>query len=463
MKLKYKLSLFIAVLIVFLAASVMLIGINREIKGKEEKTANHAKIAAKIIATFKVSEILSNKPSDPVLLSNVIKLSVGLDPTIAFIVVSDGSGRVLDGEVNERWIEMDKNAGKLKTLEYLSQKGFVHRDLKSLSVDINKGDNVFGTVKIAFSLKPLAREILEAKIATIILGIVTLLAGFSGAFFIAGRITNPISIITSAMQKVKGGDFNQLVAIKRNDEIGYVARTFNIMTEGLKERERIKETFSRYVSRQVAEKILKEKDSIYLKGEKRRVTVLFSDIRGFTALAEKLPPEDVVSLLNDYFSIMVDIIFRYGGTLDKFIGDALMAVFNAPANQDDPELRAVITGLRMQEALSDLNRKRLSNGKTQIITGIGINTGEVIAGNIGSEKRLEYTVIGREVNLAQRIESKTQKGELLISEKTYEYVKDNVEVMKLQPVELKGIEGKVSVYAVIGLSCADPFIKEERI
>jgi len=250
---------------------------------------------------------------------------------------------------------------------------------------------------------------------------------------------------------VAEGDLEQRLAVDRGDEVGVLADAFNVMTHGLRERERIRHTFARYVSDQVAERILKEEDELDLAGELRRVTVLFLDIRGFTALAEFLHPRGVVALLNDYFEIIIEIVFRLEGTVNKFIGDSIMAIYGAPAPLEMPELRAVMTAVEIQRAVGEYNWKRMQAGKPVVHFGIGVHSGEAIAGNIGSARRMEYTVIGRDVNLAQRIEASTKEGQVLISDQTARQVWDSVELEQREAVFMKGIVEPIQLWEVTGL------------
>jgi adenylate cyclase len=268
-----------------------------------------------------------------------------------------------------------------------------------------------------------------------------------------GILTRPLHQLTALAGRVAKGELDVVADVRGRDEVGQLGRAFNDMVRGLRERQFIKDTFSRYVTHQVAEELLRNPDSVALGGVKQEVTVLFSDIRSFTLLSERLSPEEVVSHLNEYFSAMIDIIFKYEGTLDKFVGDAIMAVFGAPiAHPDDPE-RAVRTAMEMQERLRTLNEKWRSENREQISIGVGINTGEAIAGNIGDIRRMEYTVIGFHVNLASRMENLTKKYGLsiVISENTYKHVKHLIEARMLpEPVEVKGNTMPFQVYEVIG-------------
>ena len=264
-------------------------------------------------------------------------------------------------------------------------------------------------------------------------------------------VVRPILTVAHAMHNVQKGDLQHEINLVRTDEIGALATSFNFMIRGLRERERLKDAFHRYVSRQVYEKF--QKGEIALRGETRLATVLFSDIRGFTTISEQLTPTEVVAMLNEYFNVMVPIVNKYDGFVNKFIGDAMMAVYNVPVDQSQHELRAVRTALEMHQALETLNQQRMDRGQPPLRIGIGVNTGPVVAGNIGHEQRLEYTVIGDAVNLAQRIEAHTKTAgvALLVSETTYAAVQDMVQATPLPAVRVKGKQDTVTLYSVTDL------------
>jgi adenylate cyclase len=207
--------------------------------------------------------------------------------------------------------------------------------------------------------------------------------------------------------------------------------------------------FGRYVSEDVAAEIIRAPDQhLGVGGQKREVTVLFGDLRGFTPMAETLDPQDVVDILNAYLTYVVDTVFEHGGTLDKFRGDGIMAVFGAPvAHADDPR-RAVSCALAMSTRVRAARFAAFPDLRLQM--GIGINTGVVIAGNIGSERRMDYTVIGDQVNLAQRLESSAGPGQILIAGATYERVRDRLRVGELGEMRLRGRHEGVTAYDVIG-------------
>jgi len=210
----------------------------------------------------------------------------------------------------------------------------------------------------------------------------------------------------------------------------------------------VRSNFERYFAPNVAAEIAMSQDAIKLGGEKRPITVLFSDIRGFTRLSEHMNPDEIAQLLTDYFTEMVDVIFEHGGTLDKFIGDAIMALWGAPIAHADDTDRAMLAAIGMQRALKELNAKWKTEGRPEISIGIGINFGEVFAGNIGSHKRLEYTVIGDSVNVASRLCGRAEKGEILISQRFYDQLKEKPTVETMEPLSVKNRNQPVPVYRV---------------
>jgi adenylate cyclase len=206
--------------------------------------------------------------------------------------------------------------------------------------------------------------------------------------------------------------------------------------------------FQRYFAPDLARQIAGQEGEIQLGGDKRPAVVLFSDIRGFTPLSERMSPDEIASLLTDYFTHMVEVVFTYGGTLDKFMGDALMALWGAPIAHEDDADRAVKAAIVMQQALARLNDLWRVQGRPELSVGIGINTGEVFAGNIGSVLRLEYTVIGDAVNTAARLCSEAGPGEILIAEPLYAALRWQPPVSSLTPWPLKGKARPVPVYRI---------------
>jgi class 3 adenylate cyclase len=271
------------------------------------------------------------------------------------------------------------------------------------------------------------------------------------ALWLAGRMGKIIQGIDRAAGEVKEGRYVQAPTVHTGDELESLTVHFNEMVQGLKERDRLKETFGRYVTRQVADHLMKADQQ--LGGDLVPVTILFSDIRSFTSISESMPPRELLDFLNEYFSGMVESVLTHNGVVDKFIGDAIMAVFGAPVPEEGDALNAVRSALDMRERLRIINEGFRQRGLPEIRTGIGLHTGQVVAGNMGHAQRMEYTVIGDAVNLASRLEGMTKElgCDIILSDDLYQQVQDSVVAEPLRKIKVKGREQEVLVHRLIGL------------
>ena len=213
----------------------------------------------------------------------------------------------------------------------------------------------------------------------------------------------------------------------------------------------IRATFGRYVSDEIVANLLEQPEGLELGGDLREVTILMSDIRQFSTICESLAPENVMKMLNTYLGAMSEIIIQHQGTIDEFIGDAILAIFGAPISRPDDADRAVQCALNMQNAIRDINREYTAAGLPEIEMGIGVNTGAVIAGNIGSEKRSKYGIVGHQVNLTARIEERTAGGEILISKSTLDKLHEDYQTGRNELVQVKGINEPVSIFQITGV------------
>jgi adenylate cyclase len=248
-----------------------------------------------------------------------------------------------------------------------------------------------------------------------------------------------------ATHRFEEGDLDYLVAFSG---IAAVALENSQFAERIRKETLARSNLERFFTPALAERIAQSPDAVKLGGDKRMVAVLFSDIRGFTALSETMNPDDMARLLSEYFTEMVDCVFRHGGTLDKFIGDAVMAQWGAPLGEPDDADRAMRAALDMMRSLAALNRRWRDQGRPELAIGIGLNCGEAFAGNIGSERRLEFTVIGDVVNTASRLCGAAEGGEILMSEPFQRAMRDAVPVNQHDPMELKGKSQPVPVWSV---------------
>lgn len=297
---------------------------------------------------------------------------------------------------------------------------------------------------------------------SILFAAVALVAAVLLGFSAVRVVTGPVNRLEAAAATLASGQLEAKVEVRGSDELAQLAGSFNRMIEGLQERERLRRTFSRYVSDAVATRILREANDLDLKGELVEVTVLFLDVRHFSHLADQYPPQNVVELLNAYFERVVRVITEHEGVINKFIGDAIMTVFGVPKEIPDPEGRAVTAAVEIQRMVSELNRERRQGGLEVLEFGIGVNTGPAIAGNIGSAERLEYTVIGDAVNVAQRLQAMAGAGEVHISTATYGRLRGRFEVEHRGEVKVKGRERPVDIYKVVSQRGTQPGVMRRK-
>lgn len=296
--------------------------------------------------------------------------------------------------------------------------------------------------------------------------VIAILVSIAMLLFFSSQLTRPITNIAGSMRKIiSSNDLSERVPVQFRDETGDLAHTFNIMIGELdrayqqiksyayqavlaqKKESKIRNIFQKYVPQQLIDRFFQNPESM-LVGENRDLAVLFSDIRSFTSISEAMQPDDLVNSLNRYFSVMVDLIMNRHGIIDKYIGDAIMAFFGAPVHHDDDAFQAVLAGIEMTEQVKVFNKQQTEMGKPEFRIGVGINYGEVTVGNIGTEKKMDYTVIGDMVNLASRLEGLTKpyQQDLIISESLFPYVDGQLPWRLLDSVAVKGKKNGVKIY-----------------
>lgn len=307
-----------------------------------------------------------------------------------------------------------------------------------------------------------ARDVVAASRRFLVTGLLAILTALLLAMLLSGflstRISLPLAKIHDAVRQIGKGRFETEVRIDSRDEFGEVADAVNDMALGLMQRENLKGALASYVSRDVTQAVLDEGTAPQIAGERRRITVLFADLRGFTRVSDRAPPERVVAMLNQFYERMIEAVLNGHGFLNKFLGDGLMAVFGAPRSDDRQELHAVEAAFRMLKAQDALRERWVREGvrfsQEELRIGIGIYTGDAIVGNVGSDERMEYTAIGDTVNVASRLESMTKEigAPMLIGTATYTAVKDVIPFYRVGPVSIRGKELPVEVFAPVGLS-----------
>ncbi len=278
------------------------------------------------------------------------------------------------------------------------------------------------------------------KFQTIILlvGALVLMLAIAGAFIMAERITAPLRNLVVGTKEILAGNYNFGLHLTSNDEIGQLAHSFNDMVIGLRERF----LMSKFISSSTVQMIQQESGALKLGGERRNVTVLFSDIRGFTSFSERVEPEAVIELLNNYLSNQESVVMKYHGVIDKYVGDELIAVFEGEDMVDN----AVLCAVEIQKVISVLN----TSNPEDIRVGIGINTGMAIVGNVGSEHRMDHTVLGNNINIGSRLCALAEAGQVIISESSSRLLKcKDIHLMPLEVISVKGISRPVQTYQVL--------------
>lgn len=347
-------------------------------------------------------------------------------------------------EIDSKSVEQRNLAGHtlVRNQKFLDEKDFVQ--FGNFYVTENFYKNIFGTWLSAYGpIKNKEDQIIayigiNIRSTNILMYLRKILLYCSIVFFIsiifalvvswvlAKKCSMPLYSLCHSVEEIGSGNLDARCSYTVDDEFGDLSHEIDKMADGLEERERVKSIFTRYVSKDVLEKILEGSKSAKLEGERKKITVLFSDLRQFSKIAENTPPEKVVHILNEYLEKMIDIIFQNKGTLDKILGDGLLVLFGAPLDDENQEKRAVQAALQMQEEVQKLNHSWVGKDYPLLKMGIGIHSGDAIVGNIGSEKHLEYTAIGLCVNFAYRLEKETKKYgvPILLSETVVDKLQD---------------------------------------
>ena len=298
-----------------------------------------------------------------------------------------------------------------------------------------------------------AQVLEELRSAILINAFLFMAVGIWLAFLVSGNLRRPLEDIIRVLQQVRNGRFDHKVRVTSNDEIGYTGDSINAMTDGLIERDLIKDMFGKYVAQEVRDEVLSGRTP--LDGEKKEVTVLFSDLRDFTPMTEQNDPKLVVKIMNAYFKEMAEAIQEQGGLVLQFIGDEIYAVFGAPVYRQDHAAKAFRAGLEMRRRLTALNRQFEQSGWPTLRHGIGIHTGEALAANIGSPDRLSYLLVGDTINLASRLQALTKQvgTDLIISATTHAQLnpddRNAIELKQLQNISVKGKSKVVEAFAVL--------------
>lgn len=307
--------------------------------------------------------------------------------------------------------------------------------------------HMIGEVHLTVSRQIITESVTVAAVKVGLITIVGLIAGILFTVVLVNFMVKPIKQLVKGVNKIGEGNYDVIIATKSHDEIGDLTKAFNTTAKSLKEKELLKGAFSTYVSDKVMQEVLKDPNKLQLHGKKVKATMLFTDIRGFTSMSENLQPEEVVSVINEYLTLQTDKVFKWEGLLDKFVGDCVMAVYGVPFPKNDDSYRAVRTAMDIREGVEKMNAIRKRRNMICVQIGIGVNTGDVVSGNMGSPQKMDYTVIGDNVNLAARLEANAPGGQIYVSESTYMETKEYIEYEELPSIMVKGKKEPIKIYS----------------
>jgi adenylate cyclase len=320
--------------------------------------------------------------------------------------------------------------------------------LLNLFQPISFKEKKLGQVHVGISLNFIEELIQQERISIIFVTLIVIVVGLLVSVVYGFRFSRPISRLVEATEEIAKGNYQYRVPLKRNDELGNLGAAFNRMGQELWKNAMTQKSFGKYVGSEVLDMILANPETDWLKGTRNEATIIIGDIRGFTTHSEQNAPERVVEQLNEYLETATSVIIKHGGYIDKFIGDAVLGVFGVPVFRQDHVARALGAAMALQEEL----RKKSMNGNLLLASvGISIHTGIVVAGNVGSQSKMEYTVIGDTVNIASRLNGFSGAGEVIISHQVKEKVDDKIKTEALGAQLLKGKAQPVEVYKVTQL------------
>lgn len=309
---------------------------------------------------------------------------------------------------------------------------------------------VAGHALITFSSTEIEQTILEMIHAIIAATIIMIILGVFVSLHMGRRISKPIDSLMTASREISSGNYQYQIKERRNDELGNLTNALNRMANGLLEKTQVENAFSRYVSKNIAKEIMGNLEHIQLGGHHVQASVVFADIVGFTELSEKHSAEEIAGVLNDYFSYISLASQMHQGNIDKYMGDCVMIVFGVPEEDKQHKMHAIYCAVMIQQLFERINVIRRNSGQLAVSFRIGVNSGSMLAGNLGSTERMQYTVVGEAVNLASRLQHIAEKDQIIVSSDFYKDpdIQWRLSARKHKSIHLRGIEEKVSTYVI---------------
>lgn len=396
--------------------------------------------------------------SDDLLSLMVVNNNLGNSKNVLGTVVYSDNGKVLAATgiyPGEDIIQLYAQSKPLENgnyrVEWVSEtsEGEIN-DVISFISPIHFQNVIAGHALVSFGKAHLSQALYTTILSIAAVTLFMIAIGIFIAFYLGKRMSKPIHQLMDASIAIGSGQYDYKIAERRNDEIGYLTTAFNQMATDLLEKSQVENAFSRFVSTSVAKQIMANLDHIQLGGKHMQATALFADIVGFTSYSENHAPDEVAALLNEYFSHINMACQLYKGTVDKYMGDCAMLVFGVPDEDPDHKFNAIACAVMIQKIVARLNAKRIRQGKDAIHFRIGINSGTMLAGNMGSQERMQYTVVGEAVNLASRLHTFAEKDQIIVTDLLIHDpdVEWRVFAQQYKQIKLRGIKDDVSTYII---------------
>ncbi len=450
----YKLALVFTLLISSGMGLLGLFIVHNQSQILDQQVSDSGSIVLRQMGEFSREPLLAN---DQLSLEIVVKNLVGEDSVLGAALYNEKKapiaqkgavpdvasiGAMLGGTAKQEWQQHHQDGRQ--------------SDMVSFSRPILFKDVTTGYALITFDRR--IREVAKQKTIRTVGGATLLLVllGFIASFILGKRLTRPIHQLINAGRAISAGDYRVRLNDERKDELGFLMQSMNEMTEGLLRKEQVEQTFSRYVSPKVAKAVLSNMNQVKLGGQHVEASVLFADIVGFTRLSEQLHPEKINSLLNEYFSLIAQAAQAYGGHIDKYIGDCAMLVFGVPEHDPHHQFQAAACAVAIQALIRQLNQRRDQQGESQLQFRVGLNSGMMLAGNMGAAERMDYTVVGDAVNIASRLASAADAGAILVSDELNAQLQLRGIVSKpFKTLALRGKKEPIIVYEVVAVGEKD--------
>jgi adenylate cyclase len=462
MPLAYKLSFFITVLVVTCMSLLGIILIQQQSQQMQDQIIEQGTTLARLMARSSKEPLLAEDG----LALDATTSSFAKGSSVLGAAISSLQGDIIskagilheekNPETPNLLKQFIKSGESLHNWEWRSLLGNNRHGVMTFIQPVTYQEVTAGYAQVSFSQSGMRESATRALQAIIAATILIIVLGVGMAFALGRRITQPIDKLVNASRAIGKGDYSFRFREHRKDELGLLMEAFNDMAQGMLEKTQVKSALSRYVSAGVAREILSNLDEVGLSGKRIEGSVLFADIKGFTQIAENMRPEELVAILNRYFTLITGACEINHGMVDKYMGDGVMLVFGAPEPDADHAFHAITCALLIQELVGHENALREEQGKFPVQFRIGVNTGSMLAGNMGSRERMEYTVVGDTVNLASRLCGITNGNEIVISREMYlrDDVRSRVIAGEYQSIRLRGISQPVSTYRVEQLTAA---------